>query len=123
MALLMTMVALAAGPELDTTHPSPRARRTCPAVCRHRRHVRRMRRTVRPYHAKLERMAWCESTGRWHIATGNGFYGGLQFTLSSWHWVGGSSYPHHATKLEQKFRAILLMRRQGWGAWPICQYA
>lgn len=78
---------------------------------------------VRPYRARLLRMAGCESGGRWSIATGNGFYGGLQFTLSSWRAVGGRGYPHHASRLEQMYRAVRLMRVQGWGAWPVCQYA
>jgi hypothetical protein len=78
---------------------------------------------VAPYRSRLERMAGCESGGRWYINTGNGFYGGLQFTLSSWWSVGGRGYPHVYPKLEQMYRAILLMRVQGWGAWPKCQYA
>ncbi len=43
-------------------------------------------------------IAFCESTNRWDINTGNGFYGGLQFTLSSWQAVGGQGYPHHASR-------------------------
>lgn len=77
---------------------------------------------VRPHRARLMRIAACESGRRWHIATGNGFYGGLQFTLSSWHAAGGSGYPHHHTRLEQLYRAVRLMRLQGWGAWPVCAY-
>jgi hypothetical protein len=82
--------------------------------------VRRWRRVVRPYRTRFLSIARCESGGRWYINTGNGFYGGIQFTLSSWRYVGGSGYPHHATKLEQMYRGVLLMRRQGWGAWPNC---
>lgn len=67
-----------------------------------------------------DRLAMCESTGRWHIATGNGFYGGLQFTLSSWRMVGGTGMPHHASKAEQIARAKKLQAIQGWGAWPAC---
>jgi len=77
-------------------------------------------RAVRPYNAKLNRMAYCESSGRWHIATGNGFYGGLQFTLSTWRSVGGRGYPHWASVLEQKYRAVRLIRRAGYGPWPVC---
>jgi hypothetical protein len=79
-------------------------------------------RVVRPYNAKLERMAQCESTGRWYIATGNGFYGGLQFTLSTWWSVGGRGYPHRNSELEQKYRAVLLIRRAGYAPWPVCGY-
>jgi LysM repeat protein len=67
-----------------------------------------------------DRLAMCESTGNWSINTGNGFYGGLQFTLSSWRAVGGSGMPHHASKAEQIARAKKLKAIQGWGAWPAC---
>ena len=67
-----------------------------------------------------DRLASCESTNRWDINTGNGFYGGLQFTLSSWAAVGGEGYPHHASKAEQIMRAEKLQDLQGWGAWPLC---
>ena len=67
-----------------------------------------------------DRLAWCESTGRWDANTGNGFYGGLQFTLSSWRWVGGTGRPDQASRAEQIRRAIILQHRQGWGAWPVC---
>jgi len=77
---------------------------------------------VRPYRAHLDQIAACESGSRWHIATGNGFYGGLQFTLSSWRAVGGRGYPHWWSRLEQMYRAVLLERRQGWGAWPVCAW-
>lgn len=65
-------------------------------------------------------LAMCESGGNWATNTGNGFYGGLQFTLSSWQAVGGSGYPHHASKAEQIARAERLLAIQGWGAWPAC---
>ena len=67
-----------------------------------------------------ERLAECESGGNWHINTGNGYYGGLQFSLSSWRAVGGSGYPHQATKAEQIRRGERLLDMQGWGAWPTC---
>lgn len=86
----------------------------------HRRTVSRWWRVVRPHNGHLEAIAWCESRRRWRINTGNGFYGGLQFTLRSWQAVGGRGYPHHATPLEQKYRAVRLSWVQGWGAWPVC---
>ncbi len=67
-----------------------------------------------------DRVAECESGGDWAIDTGNGFYGGLQFELRSWRWVGGEGYPHEATKAEQIRRAERLLELQGWGAWPAC---
>lgn len=66
------------------------------------------------------RLAACESGGNWAINTGNGFYGGLQFTLSSWRAVGGSGLPSDASRSEQIARAQMLQARQGWGAWPVC---
>ena len=66
------------------------------------------------------RIAHCESTGRWDINTGNGYYGGIQFKLSSWRAVGGQGWPHEATREEQIFRGELLLEIQGWRAWPTC---
>lgn len=86
-------------------------------VCGHRC---KQHKAVRPYRAWIARTAACESGGRWHIATGNGFYGGLQFTLPSWRAVGGRGMPHHASRLEQEFRAVRLLHIQGAGAWPVC---
>jgi hypothetical protein len=67
-----------------------------------------------------ERVAHCESRGTWDIATGNGYYGGLQFSLQSWHAVGGVGRPDQAPRSEQLMRAELLWDRQGWEAWPDC---
>lgn len=94
--------------------------RACKARVARKQARRHERALIRPYRAWLERTARCESGGRWHIATGNGFYGGLQFTLQSWRAVGGRGYPHQATKLEQMYRAVRLLHLQGRGAWPVC---
>ena len=70
-----------------------------------------------------DRVAACESGGNWKIATGNGYYGGLQFSASSWRAAGGAKYaklPHHATKAQQIATAQNLLRIQGPGAWPVC---
>ncbi len=67
-----------------------------------------------------DRLAQCESGGNWSISTGNGFYGGLQFTLSSWAAAGGSGNPAQASREEQIARGQVLQARQGWGAWPAC---
>ena len=69
-----------------------------------------------------DRIAACESGGNWAINTGNGFYGGLQFTLSSWQAVGGSGYPNQASREEQIARGTMLQARQGWNAWPVCSH-
>jgi Tfp pilus assembly protein FimV len=65
-------------------------------------------------------IAACESSGNWFINTGNNYYGGLQFTLDSWRYVGGAGYPHEAHPMEQIARADYLQRIQGWKAWPMC---
>jgi hypothetical protein len=67
-----------------------------------------------------DRIAACEAGGNWAINTGNGFYGGLQFTQSSWQAVGGTGLPSDASKSEQIARGQMLEARQGWGAWPVC---
>ena len=48
--------------------------------------------------AQADRVDWdavakCESGGNWSINTGNGYYGGLQFSLSSWRAVGVRQTP------------------------------
>lgn len=85
--------------------------------------IHREKVVVRPYNAKLNRIAWCESRDRWHINTGNGYYGGLQFNLSTWRSVGGRGYPNQNSELEQKYRAVRLIRRRGYQPWPVCGYA
>jgi hypothetical protein len=52
--------------------------------------------------------------------SGNGYYGGLQFSLSSWRSVGGTGYPHEASRATQIQMGQRLQRSQGWGAWPAC---
>lgn len=68
-------------------------------------------------------VAACESSGNWHINTGNGFYGGLQFTASTWAAYGGLAYAPRAdlaTKREQILVAEKVLKGQGPGAWPVC---
>jgi len=69
-----------------------------------------------------DRLAQCESGGNWSINTGNGFYGGLQFTQGSWHAAGGSGSPQNASRSEQISVAQNLQKMQGWGAWPTCSH-
>lgn len=66
------------------------------------------------------RVAACESGGRWHLNTGNGYYGGLQFTLPTWRGFGGVGRPDEATPAEQVRVAERVLAVQGWGAWPVC---
>lgn len=67
-----------------------------------------------------DQLAACEAGGNWAINTGNGYYGGLQFSLSSWRGVGGSGLPSEASREEQISRGQMLQARSGWGAWPAC---
>lgn len=65
-------------------------------------------------------VAACESGGNWAINTGNGYYGGLQFTMGTWHANGGSGSPSSASREEQIRVAENVARNQGMGAWPVC---
>jgi hypothetical protein len=65
-------------------------------------------------------IAACESGGNWSINTGNGYYGGLQFSLSTWRANGGTGMPHQASRAEQIRVAENTLRSQGIGAWPTC---
>lgn len=66
-------------------------------------------------------LADCECGGNWGCNTGNGYYGGLQFALSSWQMVGGAGYPHQASVDEQIKRGIMLYEMMGgWQPWPHC---
>lgn len=65
-------------------------------------------------------LSMCESGGNWQTDSGNGYFGGLQFSLSSWQSVGGSGYPHEQPAETQIEMAERLQTRQGWSAWPAC---
>ena len=68
-----------------------------------------------------DRLAQCESGGNWAINTGNGYYGGLQFSLSTWRAYGGTGYPHQHSRETQIAVATRLRDAQGgYGAWPHC---
>ncbi|KUO11153.1 transglycosylase family protein [Streptomyces sp. DSM 15324] len=70
-----------------------------------------------------DRIAQCESGGNWHINTGNGYYGGLQFSASTWRAYGGSAYAATADgagREQQIAVATKVQKSQGWGAWPVC---
>ena len=69
---------------------------------------------------KWNKIARCESGGRWHINTGNGYYGGLQFNRATWRSAGGyrfAKYPHRATKREQIHVANRLYAKRGFSPW------
>lgn len=65
----------------------------------------------------------CESTGRYDINTGNGYYGAYQFDLSTWRSVGGAGYPNQASPAEQDYRALYLYRMRGWHPWTCARIA
>ncbi|MFI1018495.1 transglycosylase family protein [Streptomyces sp. NPDC020965] len=70
-----------------------------------------------------EKVAACESTNQWTINTGNGYYGGLQFTQSTWEAFGGREYAPRAdlaSKDQQIAIAERVLKGQGPGAWPNC---
>ncbi|MFE9171445.1 transglycosylase family protein [Streptomyces kebangsaanensis] len=73
--------------------------------------------------SEWDAVARCESGGNWSINTGNGFYGGLQFTGSTWAAFGGTAYAPRAdlaTKSQQIAVAEKVLAGQGKGAWPVC---
>jgi len=71
--------------------------------------------------ASWDRLAGCESGGNWAINTGNGYYGGLQFSLSSWQAVGGTGYPHeHSRETQIEMGKRLYYSGGGWSHWPGC---
>jgi peptidoglycan hydrolase-like protein with peptidoglycan-binding domain len=59
----------------------------------------------------------CESSGRYNIDTGTGYYGAYQFDLPTWRSVGGTGLPSNASPTEQDYRALLLYRMRGWSPW------
>ncbi|HVV11555.1 transglycosylase family protein [Amycolatopsis sp.] len=65
-------------------------------------------------------IAQCESGGNWNTNTGNGYYGGLQFTQSTWKAYGGTGSPQGASREQQIAVAERVLQGQGLGAWPVC---
>lgn len=66
------------------------------------------------------RLAECESHQNWKDDTGNGYYGGLQFSSGAWASVGGHGSPSDASGAEQIMRGKILQSIRGWGAWGGC---
>ncbi len=65
-------------------------------------------------------IAQCESSGNWSTNTGNGYYGGLQFSQSTWRAYGGTGSAANATREQQIAVAERVLQGQGIGAWPHC---
>jgi resuscitation-promoting factor RpfA len=102
-ALLLMLVTLLAGGTLSVFGPAVAAQAAPVSV--------------------WDRLARCESGGNWRINTGNGYYGGLQFSGSTWRAYGGgrfAPFAHLASKAEQIRVAERVRQGQGWGAWPAC---
>ena len=70
--------------------------------------------------AQFEALAQCESGGNWSINTGNGYYGGLQFSAATWRGIGYGGLPHQASKATQIEAGQKLQGLSGWGQWPAC---
>jgi resuscitation-promoting factor RpfB len=71
-----------------------------------------------------DKIAQCESGGNWATNTGNGYYGGLQFSLGTWQAYGGSGLPSNASRLTQIAIATKIRNASGgYGAWPACSQA
>ncbi len=82
-----------------------------------------------PSYTVWDRLAQCESSGNWHIDTGNGYRGGLQWSQSSWDWFKPAGAPYsaaHASREQEisaaeRYRAYEQSRgRGGYGPWPSC---
>lgn len=75
------------------------------------------------YRPIWDRLAMCESTQNWHIASGNGYFGGLQMDMVFWRRHGGLAYasrPDRASREAQIAVAEVGLAVQGWSAWPAC---
>jgi Transglycosylase-like domain len=70
--------------------------------------------------AAWDRLAQCEAGGNWATNTGNGYYGGIQFSLGSWQAVGGTGRPDQASRETQIAMGQRLYNQGGWGHWPAC---
>jgi peptidoglycan hydrolase-like protein with peptidoglycan-binding domain len=70
--------------------------------------------------ATLERIARCESGGDPTTDTGNGYYGKYQFSLATWHRMGGTGNPARASEALQDQLAAKLYAQQGSAPWPVC---
>lgn len=66
------------------------------------------------------KLAECESHRNWSSDTGNGYFGGLQFSMGAWASVGGQGKPSDASADEQISRGQQLQQKRGWGPWGGC---
>jgi hypothetical protein len=73
-----------------------------------------------PSDADFDRLAQCEAGGRWNLNSGNGYYGGLQFSAATWRSKGASGVPSDHTRAEQIEVGRRQWQQSGWKAWPTC---
>jgi resuscitation-promoting factor RpfC len=76
--------------------------------------------TTPPESVNWDAIAQCESGGNWSATSGNGHYGGLQFSQATWNANGGVGSPANASRAEQIQVADNVLRTQGLSAWPQC---
>jgi hypothetical protein len=113
MLALIVTAALAAG-------PVERNADVCTTLeCEQRVERKMWRRTVRPFRAWLEAIAWCESRNDPQASNGTHF-GLYQFDMQAWTSVGGTGDPRNATRLEQSYRAVKLRQARGTAPW-VCK--
>jgi hypothetical protein len=95
----------------------------------YRREARQLRRYLRAAQenqrrdaliARWQPVADCEAGGNWHINTGNGHYGGLQFSMRTWNAYGGSGMPNEQPAWRQAEVGERVRADAGLGAWPHC---
>lgn len=73
-----------------------------------------------PTNAQLAGLRMCESTDRYGVNTGNGYYGAYQFSAVTWWWLGYSGYPNEASPAVQDQAVRDLYALMGWSPWPAC---
>ena len=79
--------------------------------------------TIDPNDTQIwDKIASCESDGNWHEDSGNGYFGGLQFSQGAWDSVGGGGKPSDATREDQIAKGKTLQGIRGWGVWGACAH-
>lgn len=73
-----------------------------------------------PTNSQLAALRMCESTDRYWLSTGNGYYGAYQFSAITWWWLGYGGYPHEASAAVQDQAVRDLYALMGWSPWPAC---
>jgi hypothetical protein len=70
---------------------------------------------------QMYRLRVCESSNRYHINTGNGYYGGYQFAVTTWRGLGYKGRPDRAQPRFQDAATLKLHNKRGWAPWPSCR--